>query len=72
MTKTIFNFLALNQSYKIFSNSIQIKFAKNNLSSLKIDIEKENFAKIMFYSILNISNGSSKDVFYQKVKKIFK
>ena len=70
MTKTVFKFLALNQNFNILSDSMQIKFAKNYLSGLKNNIENNNIARIKFPSMQNLSNGSSINIFYQKVRNI--
>lgn len=67
MTKTIFNFLTLNQSQMISCDFVQFKFSKNNLSSLKNDIEVDNVMKSKFPSIYKLSNDSLGSVFYQKV-----
>ena len=68
MTKTVFKFLALNQNFNILSDSMQMKFAKNYLSGLKNNIENNNIARMKFPSMKNISNGSSINIFYQKVR----
>ena len=68
MTKTIFNFLTLSQSQMISCDFVQFKFSKNNLSSLKKDIEVDNVMRAKFPSILEIlSNDSLGSVLYQKV-----